>query len=84
MNPIQAYTMEGFELFEEFLTRIDNQIATFLLNAEIRQNIERNIFNSFIIIQIFNIHKFQIISFQIIISPCGSGKKYKNCCGRNQ
>ena len=40
VNPIQAYTMEGFELFEEFLTRIDNQIATFLLNAEIRQNIE--------------------------------------------
>ena len=40
-NPLQAYTMEGYQLFDEFLTRIDNQIATFLLNAEVRQNIER-------------------------------------------
>ena len=41
VNPVQAYTMQGFELFEDLLTRIDNQIATFLLNAEIRQNTER-------------------------------------------
>ena len=41
VNPVQAYTMEGFELFEDLLTRIDNQIATFLLNAEIRQNVTR-------------------------------------------
>ena len=41
VNPVQAYTMEGFELFEDLLNRIDNQTATFLLNAEIRQNVTR-------------------------------------------
>ncbi len=86
VNPIQAYTMEGFELFEEFLTRIDNQIATFLLNAEIRQNIERK--------QTLdgkaNDGKEKEKSSPKRVNkigrndacPCGSGKKYKNCCGK--
>ncbi|MBE6154686.1 MAG: preprotein translocase subunit SecA [Firmicutes bacterium] len=86
VNPVQAYTMEGFELFEEFLTRIDKQIATFLLNAEIRQNIERK--------QTLegkaNDGKEKEKATPKRVSkvgrndacPCGSGKKYKNCCLR--
>ena len=86
VNPIQAYTMEGFELFEQFLTRIDNQIATFLLNAEIRQNIERK--------QTLdgkaNDGKEKEKSSPKRVNktgrndpcPCGSGKKYKQCCGK--
>ncbi len=86
VNPIQAYTMEGFELFDEFLSRIDNQIATFLLNAEIRQNIERK--------QTLKGNasdgKEKEKSAPKRVSkigrndacPCGSGKKYKNCCGK--
>jgi len=86
VNPIQAYTMEGFELFEQFLTRIDNQIATFLLNAEIRQNIERK--------QTLegkaNDGKEKEKSAPKRVNkigrndpcPCGSGKKYKQCCGK--
>lgn len=86
VNPIQAYTMEGFELFEQFLQRIDNQIATFLLNAEIRQNIERK--------QTLegkaNDGKEKEKSAPKRVSkigrndpcPCGSGKKYKQCCGK--
>ena len=86
VNPVQAYTMEGFQLFEEFLTRIDNQIATFLLNAEIRQNIERK--------QTLEGHANDVKEKEKAAPkrvnkvgrndpcPCGSGKKYKNCCGR--
>ncbi len=86
VNPVQAYTMEGFQLFEEFLTRIDNQIATFLLNAEIRQNIERK--------QTLEGHandgkeKEKAAPKRVNKvgrndpCPCGSGKKYKNCCGK--
>ena len=86
VNPVQAYTMEGFELFEEFLTRIDKQIATFLLNAEIRQNIERK--------QTLegkaNDGKEKEKAAPKRVNkigrndacPCGSGRKYKNCCGR--
>ncbi len=39
-NPVQAYTMEGFELFDKLLDKIDNDISVFLLKAEIRQNTE--------------------------------------------
>ena len=86
VNPVQAYTMEGFELFEEFLQRIDKQIATFLLNAEIRQNIERK--------QTLegkaNDGKEKEKATPKRVNkigrndpcPCGSGKKYKNCCGK--
>ena len=86
VNPVQAYTMEGFELFEDLLTRIDNQIATFLLNAEIRQNVTRK--------QTLdgkaNDGKEKEKATPKRVNkigrndpcPCGSGKKYKNCCGK--
>ena len=86
VNPVQAYTMEGFELFEDLLTRIDNQTATFLLNAEIRQNVTRK--------QTLdgkaNDGKEKAKAAPKRVNkigrndpcPCGSGKKYKNCCGK--
>ncbi len=40
-NPIQAYTMEGFEMFDNLLIKIDNQTSQFLLRAEVKQNTER-------------------------------------------
>ena len=85
VNPIQAYTMEGFELFESFLTRIDNQIAQFLLNAEIRQNIERKQTLDGKANDGKEKEKRQVKSNKVGRNdpcPCGSGKKYKNCCGK--
>ena len=85
VNPIQAYTMEGFELFESFLTRIDNQIATFLLNAEIRQNIERKQTLDGNANDGKEKEKRQVKSNKVGRNdpcPCGSGKKYKQCCGK--
>ena len=40
-NPLQVYALEGFELFDRMLATISGEISNFLLNAEIRQNIER-------------------------------------------
>ena len=40
-NPLRAYTLEGFELFDELLNVIDRDTTLFLLKAEIRQNTER-------------------------------------------
>ncbi len=86
VNPVQAYTMEGFELFEDLLNRIDNQTATFLLNAEIRQNVTRK--------QTLdgkaNDGKEKEKATPKRVNkigrndpcPCGSGKKYKQCCGK--
>lgn len=86
-NPAQVYTMEGFEMFENLLNKIDNDIALFLLKAEVKQNIERK--------QTLQGHandgkeklKAQPKRVSVKVGrndpcPCGSGKKYKQCCGK--
>ncbi len=85
-NPIQAYTMEGFEMFDELLIKIEDLTAQFLLKAEVKQNIERKqTLNG-----VANDGKEQIKGKPKKVvkigrnepCPCGSGKKYKNCCGK--
>ena len=86
VNPIQAYTMEGFEMFDNLLNRIDNTVAQFLLKAEVRQNVERKQ----TLKGTANDGKEKIKSSPKRINkigrndacPCGSGKKYKQCCGK--
>ena len=86
-NPLRAYTNEGFELYDELLNTIDKNITMFLLKSEIRQNIERK-----------QVAKGQAVNDnnktkkatpkkvekigRNSLCPCGSGKKYKNCCGK--
>ena len=87
-DPLRAYTMEGFDLFDSMLQKIDKDISIFLLKAEIRQNIERK----------ENTKKITTNDSEDKVEkkkpkktkkvgrndpcPCGSGKKYKNCCGK--
>ena len=86
-DPLRAYTMEGFDLFDKMMQRIDNDITLMLVRSEIRQNIERKEVSKK---QITNdsdetIKKQPKKSEKIGRNdpcPCGSGKKYKNCCGR--
>ena len=40
-DPLRAYTMEGFDLFDSMLQKIDKDVSIMLAKAEIRQNIER-------------------------------------------
>ena len=86
-DPLRAYTMEGFDLFDSMLQKIDKDISIFLLKAEIRQNIERKAVSKK---QITN-EKDDSVKHTPKKSqkigrndpcPCGSGKKYKNCCGK--
>ena len=87
-DPLRAYTMEGYDMFDEMLQKIDRDVTTFLLRAEIRQNIERK----------------EVVKKKITNDggketakkapkrvkkigrnepcPCGSGRKYKMCCGK--
>ena len=85
-SPIQAYALEGFEIFENMLDSIDQQITTLLLKAQINQRVEREqtIKGS------ANDGKEKIKSKPKKTDkigrndpcPCGSGKKYKQCCGK--
>ncbi len=86
-NPLRAYTNEGFELFENLLRTIDREVTTYLLNAEIRQNIERKkVVENEITNESNDAIKKRPKKVQKVgrnePCPCGSGKKYKHCCGR--
>ncbi len=86
-DPLRAYTMEGFDLFDKMMQRIDNNITLMLVRSEIRQNIERKEVSKKQITNDSNetIKKQPKKSEKIGRNdpcPCGSGKKYKQCCGK--
>ena len=87
INPIQAYTTEGYELFDKLLDTIDSNIALFLLKAEVRQNTERKQTLKGTANDGKEKVKQQPKKAANKIGrndpcPCGSGKKYKQCCGK--
>ena len=87
-DPLRAYTMEGFDLFDDMVQKIDKDVSIFLLKAEIKQNVERKEVSK---VKLTNeggkepakkkprrVNKIG----RNDPCPCGSGKKYKNCCGK--
>ena len=86
-NPLQAYTMEGYELFDLMLAKINKDVSIYLLKAEIMQNTERKeIVKNKITNDGKDHKKIQAKNTKKIgrndPCPCGSGKKYKQCCGK--
>ena len=85
-NPLQAYTMEGYQLFDSMLNKINSEISTYLLKSEVRQNTERKEVSKKVITNDGkDTVKTQKKSNKVGRNdpcPCGSGKKYKQCCGK--
>ena len=87
-NPLRAYTSEGFELFDNLLATIDKDTTFYLMKAEVRQNTERKQVAKGEAVTDSNKEKKRTPKKVKKIGrnepcPCGSGKKYKNCCGKN-
>ncbi len=91
-DPLQEYQMEGFQMFEEMIASIEEEVAKYAMKAQIRDNLQR----------------VEVASGAKAVTggreaqqkrrkpyvkkenvgrnepcPCGSGKKYKHCHGRN-
>ena len=86
-DPLRAYTIEGFDMFDSMLQKIDKDISIFLLKAEIKQNIERKeVSKKKITNESDDSVKKQPKKSKKVgrndPCPCGSGKKYKQCCGK--
>jgi len=86
-NPLTAYTKEGFELFDNLLNTIDRDTTTYLMNAEIRQNTERKEVIKGTAVTDSTKTKKATPKKVVKVGrndpcPCGSGKKYKQCCGK--
>ena len=87
-DPLRAYTVEGLEMYENMLDKIDKDTSIYLMKAEIRQNIERK---EVVKKQITNDSDTSTAKQPKVNKnkvgrndpcPCGSGKKYKQCCGK--
>ncbi|MGN7939406.1 preprotein translocase subunit SecA [Virgibacillus sp. 6R] len=90
-DPLREYQMEGFAMFENMIVAIEEDVAKFIMKAQIRNNLERQ----------------EVAKGQTAVHAkegdepvkkkparkvveigrndpciCGSGKKYKNCCGQ--
>ena len=86
-NPLRAYTAEGYEMFDNLLDIIDTDITRFLIHAEVRQNTERKqVVKGKAVEDVNKIKKREPKRVKKIgrndPCPCGSGKKYKQCCGK--
>ena len=86
-DPLVAYKREGFEMFDKMVERIREDTCTFLINVkveappEIKQapKVQTNT----------NESKFVQAKSNKVVGrndpcPCGSGKKYKHCCGKDK
>ncbi len=91
INPLNEYQQEGFAMFEAMISSIEDDVAKYIMKAEIRNNLERE-----------EVVKGQAVNPKSdeeetvkkkpkrneesvgrnAPCPCGSGKKYKNCHGR--
>lgn len=86
-DPLRAYTNEGFELFDDLIDNIEKQVSIYLMKAEIRQNTEREQVIKGEAVTDSNKVKKRAPKKTIKVGrnelcPCGSGKKYKQCCGK--
>ena len=89
VDPVIEYKKEGFEMFEDLTESIQDDTVTLLLKAELKKvpqltkeepkNLVTNIEGG---------NNYQKKAKQEIgrndLCPCGSGKKYKHCCGQGK
>ena len=86
-DPLRAYTAEGYEMFDNLLAAIAQDTTRYLLNAEIRQNTSREqVIQGQTNEDKSKAKKKSPVRVKKVgrndLCPCGSGKKYKQCCGK--
>ncbi len=78
-DPLVEYKKEAFLLFENLLEKLKTDLVTMLLNLKIIQKEEEDNSQNKVKENFKSIAKSKIGRNEPC--PCGSGKKYKHCCG---
>ena len=89
-DPVVEYRMAGFEMFNEMTKAIQEETTGALFHVQVEQKIEKEEAP-----KITGTNKDAEVEKKPYVRkgakigrndpcPCGSGKKYKNCCGRNK
>lgn len=91
-DPLREYQFEGYEMFQQMVERIQEEVARYVMKAHVESNLQRQ----------------KVAEGETALSsdgvsgrsrrpvrrktekigrnepcPCGSGKKYKHCCGKS-
>lgn len=88
INPLREYQEVGFEKFNTMIQNIENEAMRFINRAQIRDNMQREVVVKNAVASSGKEElKKQPTKATVKVGrndpcPCGSGKKYKNCCGR--
>ncbi|MNH95522.1 preprotein translocase subunit SecA [compost metagenome] len=88
-DPLREYQFEGFEMFNEMTASIQEEVATYIMKAQIETNQERQtvVDENQISTNGEPAEKRPVQRGEQIgrndDCPCGSGKKYKHCHGQN-
>ncbi|MDP4180623.1 MAG: SEC-C metal-binding domain-containing protein, partial [Bacillota bacterium] len=88
-DPVIEYKFEGFEMFEEMIKNIQEDSLKIIMNSHLdkEQNIERERVAEPINASHGDEPKKSVSKGSKVGNndpcPCGSGKKYKKCCGSN-
>ena len=91
-DPIVAYKREGLAMFDEMITNIRESTCTILLNIVARPIVPQQVKpkGDFVASSGGKAQRPQgTVTNEKTVGrndpcPCGSGKKYKNCCGKNE
>ncbi|WP_110931109.1 preprotein translocase subunit SecA [Paenibacillus bouchesdurhonensis] len=88
-DPLREYQFEGFEMFNQMVASIQEEVATYIMKAHVESNQERQavVDESKISTSGEPTEKRPVQRGEQIgrndPCPCGSGKKYKHCHGQN-
>ena len=91
INPLREYQTIGFEMFETMIANIEDEVVIFVSRAQLRDNLQRE--------EVAKptgtsggaeetSKRKPVVNKNTKVGrndpcPCGSGKKYKHCCGMN-
>ena len=87
-DPLVEYKMNGYEMFDAMTSNIKQDTVRLLLHVKVEQKVEREE-----VAKVTGTNKDDSVQKGPVKKeakvypndpcPCGSGKKYKQCCGRN-
>ena len=89
-DPLVEYKFAGYDMFDELIAGISRETATVLMHVRIEQKAEREEVakvtgtNRDTSVAKAPVRRAADKIYPNDPCPCGSGKKYKQCCGRNK
>ncbi len=87
-DPVVEYRVSGYEMFDEMTSNIKEDTVRMLFRVQVQQNVEREQVakitgtNKDSSMAKAPVKRDNIKVYPNDPCPCGSGKKYKQCCGR--